>query len=395
VSAFEERARAFEADLRHLAAMTRESASDGEREAAEWLVGRLGELGVPARVEEERAHGGYWWPIALLNAGAAAAAVGALRRRRRIWRALAAAGGGFGATALWDDLGGGSQWFRRAVLPSRSTWNVVGEVGEGERTIVLIAHHDAAHSGVVFHPKLPRLFPDRFPELHERSTQTAPIMYLTWLGPALTAVGGALGRRAALRAGAALALGTVAAMLDIARGEVVPGANDNLSAVAVLLAVAEALRERPLPGVRVVLLSTGSEESFMEGMRGFARRHFPDLPPERTDLLCLECVGGPRLIVLEGEGMLRMRHYPSQMREALAAAAARAGVEIGRGLRTVAATDALIALRAGYNVAQLASVDYTNFPANYHWPSDTADNLDWETIGKAIAVTEEFVRGQG
>lgn len=133
----------------------------------------------------------------------------------------------------------------------------------------------------------------------------------------------------------------------------------------------------------------------MEGMRGFARRHFTDLPRERTLLLCLECVGGPRLIVLEGEGMLRMRHYPEHMREALAAAAARAGVEIGRGLRTVAATDALIALRAGYNVAQLASVDYTNFPANYHWPSDTADNLDWETIGKAIAVTEEFVRGQG
>jgi peptidase M28-like protein len=393
VSAFEERARAYEADLRHLAAMTRESASDGEREAAEWVAGRLGELGVPARVEEERAHGGYWWPIALPNAAAAAGALTALRRRRA--RVPAAAAGLLAASALWDDMGGGSQWFRRAALPSRSTWNVVGEVGQGERTIVLIAHHDAAHSGIVFHPKLPRLFPDRFPELHERTTQTAPIMYLTWLGPALTAAGGVLGRRGVLRAGAALALGTVAAMLDIARSEVVPGANDNLSAVAVLLAIAESLRERPLPGVRVVLLSTGSEESFMEGMRGFARRHFPELPRESTELLCLECVGGPRLIVLEGEGMLRMRHYPVHTREALAAAAARAGIEIGRGLRTVAATDALVALRAGYRVAQLASVDYTNFPANYHWPSDKADNLDWETIGKAIAVTEEFVRGQG
>jgi hypothetical protein len=58
-----------------------------------------------------------------------------------------------------------------------------------------------------------------------------------------------------------------------------------------------------------------------------------------------------------------------------------------------AATDALIALRAGYSVAQLASVDYTGFPANYHWPTDTPDNLVWETIGQAIAVTEEFVRG--
>ena len=34
-------------------------------------------------------------------------------------------------------------------------------------------------------------------------------------------------------------------------------------------------------GVRVILLSTGSEESFMEGMQAFGRRHFPELARER------------------------------------------------------------------------------------------------------------------
>ncbi len=182
-------------------------------------------------------------------------------------------------------------------------------------------------------------------------------------------------------------------MTDIGARDVVPGANDNLSAVAVLLAIGEAARDHRWPGVRVILLSTGSEESFVEGMRGFGRRHFPALDRARTQFLCLECVGGPTLTLLEGEGMLRMRDYPASAREALATAAQHAGVELTRNLRTVAATDALIALRAGYSVAQLASVDYTKFPANYHWPSDTADNLDWETIGQAIAVTEEFIRG--
>jgi Zn-dependent M28 family amino/carboxypeptidase len=258
--------------------------------------------------------------------------------------------------------------------------------------VVLIAHHDAAHSGLVFHPALPRLFADRFPALHERSTQTAPIMYLTWLGSVLVAAGALLGRRWQLRLGIAFALGTVAAMADIGAREVVPGANDNLSSVAVLLAVAKALRERPVEGVRVILLSTGSEESFMEGMRGFGARHFPTLPADRTQFLCLECLGGPTLTLLEGEGMLRMRDYPAHAREAVAAAARRAGVTLGRNLRTVAATDALIALRAGYDVALLASVDYTHLPSNYHWRSDTPDNLDWETIGQAIAVTEQFVR---
>jgi hypothetical protein len=74
------------------------------------------------------------------------------------------------------------------------------------------------------------------PTLHERSTQTAPIMYLTWLGSVLVGTGSRLGRRGQLGAGIAFSLGTAAAIADIGPREVVPGANDNLSAVAVLLA---------------------------------------------------------------------------------------------------------------------------------------------------------------
>jgi putative aminopeptidase FrvX len=127
-------------------------------------------------------------------------------------------------------------------------------------------------------------------------------------------------------------------------------------------------------------------------MQAFGARHFGELDPERTEFLCLECLGGPILIVLDGEGMLRMRDYTAHMRDDLAEAAAEAGVSIRRGLQTVAATDAIIALRAGYPVATLASMDHTHLPLNYHWPSDTADALHYETISRAIDVCERFVR---
>lgn len=129
----------------------------------------------------------------------------------------------------------------------------------------------------------------------------------------------------------------------------------------------------------------------MEGMQGFARRHFSGLDPAHTEMLCLECLGGPDLIVLEGEGMLRMRDYTSELREALADAAAQAGVDIGRGIRTVAATDGLIALRAGYPTATLASVTHAKLPLNYHWPSDAPAALHWDTVRKAIRVCERFL----
>jgi Peptidase family M28 len=97
--------------------------------------------------------------------------------------------------------------------------------------------------------------------------------------------------------------------------------------------------------------------------------------------------------VVEAEGMLRMRHYPEQSRDALARAGEAAGVELVRGLRTVAATDGLIALRAGYPICTLGGVDETKFPSNYHWPSDTPDNLTWESLEGALRVCEAYVRG--
>jgi Zn-dependent M28 family amino/carboxypeptidase len=219
-----------------------------------------------------------------------------------------------------------------------------------------------------------------------------PILFAVWLGPVAITLGALLRSRRLLRWGSLLAAGTIAAMADIGSRAVVPGANDNLAAVGVLLALAAGFQERSVDGVRVLLVSTGSEESFSEGMQAFGRRHFAELDRNQTEFLCLECIGGPRLIVLEGEGMLRMRDYPSHTREALAEAAARAGVTISRGLHTVAATDGLISLRAGYPTATLASVDYTKLPLNYHWPTDVPDALHWETIQDSIAVTDEFVR---
>ena len=391
----------WEAAIHELAAFERPSASEGERRAAEWIADHLRALGWPTRVEQEEAHGGYWWPLALANALAAGGAAVALRRRGAVSRLAGALAGAAGAAAVWDDVSGGELRFRRALFRRRPTWNVIAEAGDpnaeagdpnAARTVIVVAHHDAAHSGLVFHPALSRIGPKLAPRLHERSRHTLPIMHAVWGGPLMVAAGSALGARWLVKAGLALSLGTVAVMSDIGARKSVPGANDNLSAVAVVLALADRLRDRPVEGLRVLLVSTGSEESFSEGMHGFARRHFPALDPDRTEVLCLECLGGPTMIVLEGEGMLVMRDYPAHMREELAAAASEAGVTVERGIRTVAATDGLISMRRGYPTVTLASVDYTKMPLNYHWPSDTPEALNWETVKQAIAVSDRFLR---
>ncbi len=382
--------------VHELAAFARPSASLGERRAAEWIAERLRELGLSPVIEEERAHGGYWWPLALANAVGVAGGAAALHGGVRFGRLIGAVLGAAGATAAWDDVTGRGFRFRSRLFPHRPTWNVVAEAGQhdAERTLIVVSHHDAAHSGLVFHPFLGQIGPRYFPRLQERASHTLPIMHAVWGGPLLITGGALVGSRRLLRGGLALALGAIAAMTDIGLRPVVPGANDNLSAVAALLALAQSLRERPLEGLRVLLVSTGSEESFSEGMLGFARRHFPSLDRARTEVLCLECLGSRTLLVVEGEGMLKIQDYPGHMREALAEAGTEAGVELTRGLRTVAATDGLISMRAGYPTVTLASIDETGLPRNYHWPNDTPDALDWTTLESAVAVCDRFVRAR-
>ena len=72
----------------------------------------------------------------------------------------------------------------------------------------------------------------------------------------------------------------------------------------------------------MLLVSTGSEESFMEGMRGWVRRHGPALDPARTRVVVLETLGSPELILLEGEGMIWMNDYDPELRDFIAESAA-------------------------------------------------------------------------
>ncbi len=369
-----------------LASMERGSATEGERRAAEWIRDRFAASGLEARIEPEPAHGTYWWPLGLCSAvGALAGLSGS--------RALGVLGGIAAAAGVVDDVSAGPHLVRR-LLPRSTTYNVVAEAGAApetaERTLVFIAHHDAAHGGFIFWDKLATVPMDTFPKLLGASETSPPIMQLVAAGPALVALGSLLGSRRLRALGTIIAAGSVAALTDIAVRRVVPGANDNVTAVAAELTLAA---DAEIPdGLRVIFLSTGSEESFMEGMRGFGKRHFASLDPTTTRFVCLESIGSPQLLVIEGEGMIKMADYDTADRDFLADCADRAGHPVRRGLRLGLATDGLIPMRAGFRTSVLASCTKYKFPANYHSMKDTAENVDYGTVAAAVEVCREVIR---
>src|SRR4051794_39957591 len=370
------------ATVEHLERLERLPGSPGEREAARWIRDRLAEVGLEARLEEAPITGSFTLPLGLMSAAAGLAGLIAPRTLAAVTAAAASAG-------IVDDTSGGPQAFRR-VLPRRTTLNVVAEAGDpaAPQTLVVSAHHDAARGGLIFHPAPTVAVARALPGFYARQQTSPQFMRLVAGAPLMSALGALLGHPGLRRAGAVGALLSAAAFADIAARHVVPGAIDNLAAVAVVLELGRRLAAEPPEGLRVILLSTGAEESSMEGMRGFVAAHRDALDPARTRFLVLECVGAPHPLVLEGEGMIRMRDYDADLREELAAAGGEAGAPLRGGLRTGFATDALPPMRAGYRTACLASSDELKMVPNYHSPSDTAANLDFGTVRACADVAE-------
>jgi hypothetical protein len=375
------------ARLEELEGIDRPSASEGERRAAEWLVGQFRELGAEARIEAASAHGTYWWPLGIGTTLGALGGIATLRGRRALGIAL----GALGAAGIASDFPPHRRRLR-APLPKRTAYNVVCELGDPDatQTIVVSAHHDCAHSGLVFHPALPQIA-DRLGLIEPIETSPA-LMAPVVGGPLLVALGALTRIKALTKLGTVLAVGATAAMAEIGSRKVVPGANDNGTAVVSLLALARRLAAQPAPGIRVILLSAGAEESFSEGMKAFAERHFAELPKESTFFLLLESIGSPHLLVLRGEGFLKMRDYPAPALELLDGAAAELGIWLYPNLRLHNGTDGMEPLAAGYEAAVIAGCDDLKQPSNYHWPNDLAENVDFGTVADGIKLSEAVIR---
>jgi len=378
-----------------LAALERGAGSPGEKLAAELLAERLRLTGARVQVDEEEFRGRNYARLLLPLGVAGTLCALAVARGRSRWLAGVVAAGSVALTV--DDIENGSRLWRRTVGRPAKTWNVVAEVGDpsAARTLVVLGHHDAAPTGQAFDPSLQRALAARFPELVQRTDTALPIWWPNIAGPVLAVLAALTGRRGLARAGVGMGLLTLGLGADIARGRIVPGANDNLSGSAALVALAERLRDEPIPGLRVILASCGAEEVLQGGIYGFRDRHLARLDRASTWVLNLDTIGSPQLFMVEGEGPFWMHDYvdPS-FRDRIARVTEEAtGEPLRRGCRARASTDSIVPSRAGFPTATLCSWEPdTKLMSNYHLMTDTPDRLRYETIERAVVVCEAVAR---
>jgi Peptidase family M28 len=374
--------------VERLAPIDRTPCSPGEREAAIWLEGRLTAIeGVEVALEDEPSWGTFPPTATGLGVLGMAAAALVLRGRRLSGVLLAAAG----LAGIVDEAQNGPRLLRRAVRRRRKTVNLVARLGANGRavegTVVVLAHHDAPQTGFLFDQTLQRKIHELAPQLLERVKTPPPQWWVGLAGPLLTLLGAVTGRMRPARVALAVGAFGTAIVADVWRNATVPGANDNLSGVAALVGLAEMLRNSPIAGVRVLLVSCGAEETLQDGIRAFIARHRQELAAERTWFVNLDTVGSPHLVMLEAEGPVWMESYTGPwLRDLVAERARELGIELQRGFRARASTDSIIPSRAGYPIATLVSMTDWRSPANYHLPSDIPANLDYESVAEATRL---------
>ncbi len=371
---------AIRRDVSELAAMERSSVRAGERASARWLLARLRERGIEEVSAEPYSYQrSYALAHTIHNLGVmAAAALGGLRGA-----ALAAAC----ARSYEREVSGASQWVRR-VLPRGEGANVVARIpaaGMARSTVVLVAHHDAANTGLFWNPRINRMGAAR----HLRRRRVDPLMAPVELGLALAVAGGLMrgaraGRVLRAGAGAILALAT-AADLDIALGATVPGACDNATGVAVCLDLARTLAAQPLRATEVIVVFPGGEEAGMGGMAAFLERHGPSLAGAPAFVLGLDTLGAGTPIVCSGEGAMREQRYREPDISLVEEGAVAGGVPAPERWRIAAWTDPVLALFAGLPAASVLSMGPGYYP-HYHHPSDVPRHVDWESVAACARI---------
>jgi hypothetical protein len=167
----------------------------------------------------------------------------------------------------------------------------------------------------------------------------------------------------------------------------IEGANDNATAVSILLGMARALRDHPLRNTEVTLLFTGCEEVPCVGMEAYLKSHA--IPNKNSYWIDLEMVGTGSLCYVTRHGMSPLGYYqphPEMLR--LARQAADKAPQLGvTGRQMVILEEVANLRRRDYQAICVAGYDQQGFLPNWHRLSDRLENIEPETLERAAAFT--------
>lgn len=185
----------------------------------------------------------------------------------------------------------------RWIVPKGESQNVYALLppqGEHRADLILVGHVDSQRTPLIFKNRTWVKIYDRFTFVAFATFILQAILYTlaaifgwswVWYVTILTAI-------------CALLLAAMCIQADLT--PFTAGANDNATAVGMVLTLAEELQRQPLQHTRVWAVITGCEEVQHYGMIDFYKRHLPELKSPRAVVFEMLGCAGPAWVTREG-----------------------------------------------------------------------------------------------
>ena len=376
----------------------RAAGTDAERDAALYLAKALERSGRTAKVEPIRVRPAYSLVFAAHIVLAVVGTILSVRVPIAGFVLLLLTG-----ISLFGDL---TARFHivRMLFPIHSSQNVTsyGTNPRAPERLVLVAHYDAAYSGLLFN----RRFVKPAAQVASKIPFTVgPFFFLFW--NVLALLGGALfrivGVDSAVLTGTQFLLtvpllAALPLLIDIATSAVVPAANDNASGVAAVLELASRLDRREqarVENIDIWIVFTGAEEGLMLGMRQWLRDHRRELSQKPTYFINIDSVGYGNPCFVTAEGLAVLFSYDRVLvnlcREIAAVRGSNVATTPARPLVSRLSHDAIVPQIQGHPAITITCRGKDGLAPTYRLPTDTPNAIEPEAIEQAIGFCEELV----
>lgn len=279
-------------------------------------------------------------------------------------------------------------WFD-FLFPKVSSWNVTGDVEPTEkavRTIVFSGHIDSVKEFKWWY---------KLKTVGIALTVISGFLYSLIIVPALLAhFAPDLGLNNILWWGFLIAAPALIVMFDMHGKEVVQGANDNLTGVAMAVEMAKYFSENKLKNTRIRAVSFGSEEAGLRGAFAYAKENRDQLLKENALVVNMDSIKDvEHLTIITAEVntlCLLRKDLVAQIEKSFKAK----NVGVKKLPLGVGATDASALHMASIPVISLIGLSSETLDETYHTRLDNVDNLNGDAMELLKNVLVHFVKEQ-
>ncbi len=268
---------------------------------------------------------------------------------------------------------------------SQNVYSVIQPVGEHKQDLVLVGHIDTQRTPVIFRSPA-------WVKLYDRFTMVAFISFIAQA--VLFSLGTIYSWTWVWYASIPAAICGILLAVICVEADSTPftvGANDNASAVGMVLTLAEELAEQPLQNTRVFAVCTGSEEVQHYGMIDWYRRHRAELKDPKAIVFEMLGVAGPGWLMREGI-IVPFKSDPELVKIAERLSAEHPEWDAYPASISGGNTEMADAARFKVPAITLFGLTREGVAPFWHQPQDTFDKMDPDVMKKTWELTRAMVR---